>query len=192
MRVTGGQWAKRKIAVPPGMGVRPTPDKVRQAIFNSLGNWVAGCTILELFAGSGALSLECLSRGATSALCVEQSAKHASYIKRNAGELDAQLDIRVQDAMKSVKQLATSVRQFDFILADPPYGEKTSQGKRSESWAQQLIDDDVLPGILVSGGLLLVGHAKRDEVELSAHWHERKTLKHGDTWIRLLEHSSIV
>ena len=192
MRVTGGQWAKRKIALPPGMGVRPTPDKVRQAIFNSLGNWVAGCTILELFAGSGALSLECLSRGATSALCVEQSAKHASYIKRNAGELDAQLDIRVQDAMKSVKQLATSVRQFDFILADPPYGEKTSQGKRSESWAQQLIDDDVLPGILVSGGLLLVGHAKRDKVELSAHWHERKTLKHGDTWIRLLEHSSIV
>ncbi len=192
MRVTGGQWAKRKIAVPSGMGVRPTPDKVRQAIFNSLGNWVAGCTILELFAGSGALSLECLSRGATSALCVEQSAKHASYIKRNARELDAQIDIRVQDAMKSVKQLATSIRQFDFILADPPYGEKTSLGKRSQSWAQQLIDDDVLPGILVSGGLLLVGHAKRDEVELSAHWHERKTLKHGDTWIRILEHSSTV
>ena len=73
MRVTGGQWANRAIAVPPGLGVRPTPDKVRQAIFNSLGEWITDRTVLELFAGSGALSLECLSRGAASAVCVEKS-----------------------------------------------------------------------------------------------------------------------
>jgi 16S rRNA (guanine(966)-N(2))-methyltransferase RsmD len=190
MRVTGGQWANRRIAVPPGMGVRPTPDKVRQAIFNSLGDWIADRTVLELFAGSGALSLECLSRGATSAMCVEKSAKHAGFIRRNARDLNIQVSVRVQDAMEGVKQLATSSRSFDFIMADPPYGEKTSPGKRSESWAQQLLDDAELPTILAKSGLLLIGHAKRDRVELPAHWHERKTLKHGDTWIRILEHSS--
>ena len=189
MRVTGGQWANRAISVPPGLGVRPTPDKVRQAIFNSLGEWIADRTVLELFAGSGALSLECLSRGDASALCVEKSAKHAGYIRRNAHDLNIQLDVRVQDAMVAVKQLAMSSRSFDFIVADPPYGEKTSAGKRSESWAQQLLDDAVLPEILAKGGLLLVGHAKRDGVELPACWHERKTLKHGDTWIRILEPS---
>ena len=189
MRVTGGQWANRAIAVPPGLGVRPTPDKVRQAIFNSLGEWIGDRTVLELFAGSGALSLECLSRGASSVVCVEKSAKHAGYIRRNARDLNTQLDVRVQDAMMAVKQLAMSSRSFDFIVADPPYGEKTSPGKRSESWAQQLLDCVVLPEILAKGGLLLVGHAKRDGVELPASWHERKTLKHGDTWIRILEHS---
>ena len=192
MRITGGQWAGRTLTVPSGLGVRPTPDKVRQAIFNSLGPWILDCSVLELFAGTGTLSLECLSRGAASAVCVEKSSKHASYIRRNTKALETNIEICVQCALRSVKQLAEANRTFDFICADPPYGDKTSPGKRSESWAQQLIDDDVLPGILVSGGLLLVGHAKRDEVELSAHWHERKTLKHGDTWIRLLEHSSIV
>ena len=189
MRVTGGQWANRAIAVPPGLGVRPTPDKVRQAIFNSLGEWITDRTVLELFAGSGALSLECLSRGAASAVCVEKSAKHAGYIRRNARDLNAQMDVRVQDAMVAVKQLAMSSRSFDFIVADPPYGEKTLPDKRSKSWAQQLLDDAVLPGILAKSGLLLVGHAKRDRVELPASWHERKTLKHGDTWVRILEHS---
>lgn len=188
MRVTGGQWVNSKIAVPPGMGVRPTPDKVRQAIFNSLGNRIINCKVLELFAGSGALSLECLSRGAASAVCVEKNAKYANYIKRNARELKANVEIRVQDAVEAVKKMATSESQFDLILADPPYGEKTSFGKRSESWAQQLIDDGILPRILDCGGMLLVGHAKRDKVELSERWHERKTLKHGDTWIRILEH----
>ena len=192
MRITGGQWANRPIAVPSGLGVRPTPDKVRQAIFNSLGEWVADRTILELFAGSGALSLECLSRGATSAVCVEKSAKHAGYIRSNARDLKIQLAVRVQEAMTAVKKLATSGQQFDFILADPPYGEKTTPRNRSESWAQQLIDDKVLPGILVSGGILLIGHAKRDKVELSRYWSERKTLKHGDSWIRILEHASCV
>ena len=189
MRVTGGQWANRAIAVPSGLGVRPTPDKVRQAIFNSLGEWIADRTVLELFAGSGALSLECLSRGAASAVCVEKSAKHAGYIRRNACDLNTHMDVHVQDAMVAVKQMTTSSRSFDFIVADPPYGEKTSPGKRSESWAQQLLDDAVLPEILAKDGLLLVGHAKRDGVELPACWHERKTLKHGDTWIKILEHS---
>ena len=186
MRVTGGQWAGRPIAVPPGLGVRPTPAKVRQAIFNSLGPWIEDCTVLELFAGSGALSLECLSRGAVSALCVEKSAKHARCLKGNAGSLGAMVDVRVADAMRVIRQLTEAGQQFDLIAADPPYGNKTAPGRRSESWAQKLLDEEDLPALLAEDGVFLLGHTKRDAVEIAAPWRTHKTLKHGDTWIRLL------
>jgi len=84
MRITGGQAARRQMKVPKGLDVRPTPDRVKQAVFNSLGDRVADARVLELFAGSGALSLECLSRGARLAVCVEKSARHAEFIRRNA------------------------------------------------------------------------------------------------------------
>src|ERR1017187_8039324 len=68
MRITGGKAARRILKVPKGLAVRPTPDLVKQAVFNSLGGRVVGARVLELFAGTGALSLECLSRGAASAV----------------------------------------------------------------------------------------------------------------------------
>jgi len=185
MRITGGQWTGRPIAVPPGQGVRPTPYKVRQAIFNSLGEWILGRTVLELFAGSGALSLECLSRGATATLCVEKSARHAQFLRRNGAVAGpGQWDLRVQDAPVAVRQLAEASRVFEFICADPPYGDKTMPGQRSASWAQRLLDDEHLPGLLAPDGRLMIGHAKRDQIEIPPPWHENKTLKHGDTWIR--------
>ena len=74
MRITGGQAARRQLSVPKGLDVRPTPDRVKQAIFNSLGDRVLNARVLELFAGSGALSLECLSRGARSAAAARPTA----------------------------------------------------------------------------------------------------------------------
>src|SRR5580700_3771855 len=125
MRITGGNAARRILKVPKGLDVRPTPDLVKQAVFNSLGERVVGAKVLELFAGSGALSLECLSRGATSALCIEKSQKHAAFIHRNAAALpNSHLQSRIQDVFTAVAQLAGNHAQFDLILADPPYGEK--------------------------------------------------------------------
>ena len=77
--------------------------------------WILDCSVLELFAGTGTLSLECLSRGAASAVCVEKSSKHASYIRRNTKALETNIEIRVQCALRSVKQLAEANRTFDFI-----------------------------------------------------------------------------
>ncbi len=185
MRITGGHWAGRTLIVPSGQGVRPTPDKVRQAIFNSLGDWVRGRTVLELFAGSGALSLECLSREAATALCVELSRRHAACLRRNARFLGTPVEIRVQDAFVATRQLAERNEQFDFILADPPYGDKNVD-RRSESFAQKLIDDENLPLLLTRAGRLLLGHARRDQLEIPELWDEIKTLKHGDNWIRIL------
>lgn len=187
MRITGGHAARRILKVPKGLDVRPTPDLVKQAVFNSLGERVVGARVLELFAGSGALSLECLSRGAVSAMCIEKSQKHTAFIQHNAESMpNAQLQARTQDVFTALAQLAANAAQFDLIIADPPYGEK-NVGRRSESFAQRLLDDANLPKILASGGRFILGHTKRDTLELMSPWHEVKMLKHGDTIMRFFE-----
>ena len=192
MRITGGHAARRILKVPKGLAVRPTPDLVKQALFNSLGTRVIGAQVLELFAGSGALSLECLSRGAVSAICVEKSQKHAEFIRRNASTPEFPTDaveVRVQDVFTVLAQLVESGREFDLILADPPYGEK-NLGRRSASFAQQLLDDQNLPRVLAPGGRFVLGHARRDSLEIAAPWREVKMLKHGDSIMRFLECTS--
>lgn len=206
MRIIGGAAAGVILQAPKGYDVRPTPDLVRQAIFNSLGPRVNGAEVLELFGGTGALSLECLSRGAAHALCVEKSSRHAEYIRRNL-ELTRQsaekslppirvfhpepgpeampLEVRVQDAFSAIAQLVQQGREFDLILADPPFGEKNI-GRRSTSLSQQLLDDPHLPKMLRLGGVFVLGHTKRDTLTVPLLWREVKLLKHGDSMMRFL------
>lgn len=189
MRITGGQAGGRFLKVPKGMAVRPTIDRVKQALFNSLGDRVNDARVLELFAGSGALSLESLSRGARLAICVELSPRHADFIRDNitaAGLSTAGLEVRTQDVFVALPQLAVSGQVFDLILADPPYGDK-NVGRRSTSFAQMLLDDPNLPKILAPGGRFALGHAKRDTLEISVPWREVKQLKHGDSVMRFFE-----
>lgn len=192
MRITGGKHARRILKAPKGLDVRPTPDLVKQAVFNSLGDRVQGARVLELFAGTGALSLECLSRGATSALCVELSHKHAAILRQNsdaASFTPETLRVRVQDAFTAISQLAETGEKFDLILADPPYGEK-NVGRRSTSLAQKLLDDAKLPELLTSDGLFVLGHAKRDTLSIPHKWFEKKLLKHGDNVMRFLRRNA--
>lgn len=192
MRIIGGKSGGRKLKVPKGFDVRPTPDLVKQAIFNSLGPRVQGAAVLELFGGSGALSLESLSRGAAGAVIVEKSGRTARMIRENFESLELQpnqLELRAQDAFVAVSQMTHAGRKFDLIFADPPYGEKNI-GKRSESFAQKLLDDPNLPSLLSEGGLFVLGHSKRDTLDLPPPWDERKVLKHGDSNIRILERKS--
>jgi len=188
MRITGGNAARRILKAPKGLAVRPTPDLVKQAVFNSLGVRVVGARVLELFAGTGALSLECLSRGAVSAVCVEKSSRHAEVLRQNfqaAGFRSESLQVRVQDVFAAVAQLAEAGERFGLILADPPYGEK-NLGRRSTSGAQQLLDEPALPALLADGGLFVLGHARRDTLSLPTCWEEKKMLKHGDSVMRFL------
>jgi 16S rRNA (guanine966-N2)-methyltransferase len=189
MRIIGGTAAGIILKVPKGFDVRPTPDLVRQALFNSLGQRVVGAKVLEVFAGTGALSLECLSRGATQAHCIEKSNKHAQFIRENleaANFSPAQMQIRVQDAFVGITQLAAIAEKFDLILADPPYGEK-NVGRRSVSFAQKMLDDESLPKLIAEDGLFILGHTKRDTLDFSGAWEEIKMLKHGDTVMRFLK-----
>ncbi len=192
MRITGGRAARTILRVPKGLDVRPTPDLVKQAVFNSLGERVVGARVLELFAGTGALSLETLSRGAVSAMSVEKSARHAEVLRSNAAAagFGSNLEIRVQDVFPVLTQLAQTARQFDLILADPPYGEK-NVGRRSTSFAQKLLDDPHLPKLLAEGGLFVLGHSKRDTLSFPPEWLEKKTLKHGDTMMRFLYRAAV-
>src|ERR1039458_3822394 len=120
MRIIGGSAAGTILKAPKGFAVRPTPDLVRQAIFNSLAPRIAGARVLELFGGTGALSLECLSRGAAQAVCVEKSGRHAQFIQQNLAlaRLPGDLfDLRVQDASAAIAQLAATSQQFDLVFA---------------------------------------------------------------------------
>jgi 16S rRNA (guanine966-N2)-methyltransferase len=189
MRIIGGVAGGLILKAPKGLDVRPTPDLVRQALFNSLATRVEGARVIELFGGTGALSLECLSRGAREALCIELSPKHARAIEQNFAMTKLPSNsyrVRVQDVFIALPQLASVGEQFDLILADPPYGEK-NVGKRSESFAQRLLDDEMLPRLLTPGGLFVLGHARRDTLALPGRWRERKFMKHGDSAMRFLE-----
>jgi 16S rRNA (guanine966-N2)-methyltransferase len=189
MRIIGGTAGGLILKAPKGLDVRPTPDLVRQALFNSLAPRIEGCRVLELFGGTGALSLECLSRGAREALCIELSPKHARIIEQNFAYMKlpaGSFHVRVMDVFVAVPQLAAAGEKFDLIVADPPYGEK-NVGRRSESFAQRCLDDEQLPQLLAPGGLFVLGHARRDTLALPTRWHERKFMKHGDSVMRFLE-----
>ncbi|MDP6794224.1 MAG: RsmD family RNA methyltransferase [Verrucomicrobiota bacterium] len=188
MRIIGGNSAGATLKVPKGLAVRPTPDKVRLAIFNSLAGFAEGSQVLELFAGTGALGLECLSRGAASATFVELSGQHARIMRDNSNSIgipSARARFITGDAFTAIDQLRRNGAKFDLVMADPPYGGK-NVGQRSESFAQRLLDDENLPVLLEPSGLFILGHAKRDTLETPATWLHKKTLKHGDTLIEIV------
>jgi 16S rRNA (guanine966-N2)-methyltransferase len=188
MRIIGGTAAGRILKAPKGLAVRPMPDLVRQAVFNSLGARVAGARVLDLFAGTAALGLECLSRGAGFVLSVERSAKHVAFIRANrqaAGLPREGHQVRAQDVFTALAQLAAAGETFDLVLADPPFGPKNLT-HRSASAAQRLLDDPHLPALLRGEGLFVLGHARRDTLELVPPWEEVKALKHGDSVVRFL------
>jgi 16S rRNA (guanine966-N2)-methyltransferase len=192
MRIIGGTAAGRLLKVPPGYDVRPTPDLVRQAIFNSLGGRVAGALVLDLFSGSGAIGLECLSRGAEFVVSVEKANRHATMIRQNLAQIDLPPErhlLRIQDVFVAVLQLAGQSEQFSLILADPPFGEK-NVNRRSTSLSQALLDSEILPTLLTPDGLFVLGHTKRDTLTIPDRWKEIKEMKHGDSMMRFLEKPS--
>jgi 16S rRNA (guanine966-N2)-methyltransferase len=188
MRIIGGSAAGRILKVPKGFDVRPTPDLVRQAVFNSLGERVGGARVLDLFSGSGAIGLECLSRGASLVVSVERIERHAAMIRQNLATVAVSpehYELRVQDVFTALGQLGDEQQQFELILADPPFGEK-NVGRRSTSLSQRLLDEPTLPPLLAPNGLFVLGHTKRDTLTVPPPWAEIRTLKHGDSMMRFL------
>jgi 16S rRNA (guanine966-N2)-methyltransferase len=118
MKITGGKHNSRKLIYP--KGIRPTSDKVREAVFGILRAQVTEAKVLDLYAGSGALGLEALSRGATLLTTVDNQRGSVSAIRTNAGELHEEVSIVFQDVAKFVEDCEDN---FDLIFADPPYEE---------------------------------------------------------------------
>ena len=156
MRIIAGEWRGRPIEVPPGRTTRPTSDRARETLFSMLASRLGsfdGLRVADLYAGSGALGLEALSRGAASATFVESDAAAAAAIRRNAEKLGAAGRIRV--IIGSALSLPRS-GPFDLIFADPPYsaGSGTAVTKAIAE-----------VGWLASGGWLSVETAKGEAVD---------------------------
>ena len=121
VRIIAGQWRSRLVQFPDSPGLRPTPDRVRETLFNWLGQRLDGLACLDLFAGSGALGFEALSRGARRVVMVERDRKAAAALRASAALLEAQgLDIIESDALR---YLGRPGQRFDLAFVDPPYAE---------------------------------------------------------------------
>jgi 16S rRNA (guanine966-N2)-methyltransferase len=118
MRVIAGQYGGRRLQAPPGDATRPTSDRVREALFSVLAARVDGARVLDLFAGSGALGIEALSRGAGSAVFVERDAKAVAAIERNLAAVGVEETVVRQDVERF---LARADGAFDLVFCDPPY-----------------------------------------------------------------------
>jgi 16S rRNA (guanine966-N2)-methyltransferase len=168
MRIVAGEWGGRRIQAPPGRGTRPTTDRVREAWMSTVASHLPGARVLDLFAGSGALGLEALSRGAASATFVEQDAKALAALRANLDALGASEAATVvkSDALKYARGLG--VGSFDLAFADPPYGKGFAR-ELAEAFAETPF-----------AGLLCIEHGKDDVLpELAG----ARTRRYGDTYL---------
>ena len=117
MRVVAGEFKGRRLAAPRGAGTRPTADRVREALFSMLGD-VGGARVLDLYAGSGALGIEALSRGAASAVFVERDPQAVAAIERNLAAVGVEAVVVKQDALR---WLGRADGPFELVFCDPPY-----------------------------------------------------------------------
>ena len=146
VRIIGGQWKRTPLPVTDAPGLRPTPDRVRETLFNWLthhcGGDLAGRRVLDLFAGTGALGFEAASRGARPVLLVEQNAVLVRQLRAIRDKLGADpIDIRQADALATLAGCAARGERFDIILLDPPFG---------AGWLPRLLP--LLPGLLTPDG----------------------------------------
>ena len=163
MRIIAGKYKGRKIGFPEH--IRPTQDKVRQAIFDTLGQDFKGRAVLDLFAGSGAFGLEALSRGAEKVVFVDIEGKCNFLINNNLESLGFALrscqnvELYRQDAFRAIAIAAKKKRKFDVIFADPPY---------HKGLAKKLLKTPCLGDILTTHGFLVVEHAATDEIDIGS------------------------
>ncbi|MEI8242307.1 MAG: 16S rRNA (guanine(966)-N(2))-methyltransferase RsmD [bacterium] len=119
MRITGGEFCGRPVKVPAGDKVRPTQDRVRGALFSMLAEQVPGARVLDLFAGSGAVGLEAISRGAQEAVWVESDRRHVAILKANVQTFGAAGQVVGDDCLRWLRRVEGA--PFDLVFADPPY-----------------------------------------------------------------------
>jgi len=142
LKITGGEFCGRLIQTPKDLKTRPTQARLRQALFNSLQTVIPGARVLDLFAGSGALGFEALSRGAESVVFVETSRTALKLIEKNAELLGVKNQVTVlSETVKHVWSLLKSSPPFDLVLADPPYEDGWEDFLLSEMPWNELLTD---------------------------------------------------
>lgn len=144
MRISGGEFRGRPLFTHKGLDVRPTPDKVRQAFFNIIGEKINGARFLDLFGGTGAMGLEAVSRGAAMSVIVEKD--HSNLVIKNAGHLgigdDPRLRIIRADSFAALEKFAREGDLFDIVYADPPW--KMDAWSRIAAMSAQILQENGL------------------------------------------------
>jgi 16S rRNA (guanine966-N2)-methyltransferase len=180
VRVVAGKWGGRLLRAPRGLSVRPTTGMVREAVFGILGDRVDGAKVLDLFAGTGAMAIEALSRGAAEAVLVESSPKTLSVLKGNLDSVGAQRTVvMAMDYRAALRKLAARGAMFSLVFVDPPYG----GGLVGESAAEL-----AMRGVLAAGALVAAERAARDPVDrMPGSWELLTDRRYGDTRVTLYE-----
>ena len=171
MRIIAGSRKGHSIAAPKGIDTRPTSDRTREAAFNIVAPRVEDADVLDLFAGSGAMGLEALSRGAARAVFVESDPAACRTIERNLDKLGLRGEVRCADVLAAI---ATERRRFDLVFCDPPYAERDHHTLAR-----------YLPRLLAESGLLVFETAAKVEPELPLT--KRTSRRYGAARITLFE-----
>jgi 16S rRNA (guanine966-N2)-methyltransferase len=180
MRVIAGSAGGARLAVPK-CGVRPTMDRVKAAIFSSLGDAVIGARVLDLFAGSGALGIEALSRGASSATFVEEHRQSADIIESNLGKTKLTGHVRQQDVFHFLRN-SSGMEKFQIIFADPPY-EKTKSG---ENFTEKLLTNKELGQLLDFAGTFVLEKRPVETLPEIRLWRVARQKTYGATEVLFL------
>ena len=162
VRIIGGIYRRRVLKFPDSEGLRPTPDRVRETLFNWLGQELDGQHCLDLFAGSGALGFEAASRGAARVVMIEQAPRVLAALRENAEMLQnpPEIEIKRGDALQ---YLASTSAKFDLLFLDPPY---------KKGWIPRL--EPLLPGVLNEDAAVYI--EAEHEIESLGEW---RTVRHG-------------
>ena len=179
MRITGGSYRSRSLRAPRGDRTRPTSDRVREALFGILSSRrdLGGTRVLDLYAGTGALAFEALSRGATSAVLVESNKVAVDVILANAGSLGVRAEIAVLalPVEKCVARVMAGGAPFDLVFADPPY-DRVAGGEVARSLGAL-----ALAGAFATSAAIVLEHATHDDAPAIPELTLVETRRYGDT-----------
>ena len=173
MRVIAGTHGGRELTAPKGRATRPTSDRVREALFSILGD-VRDLRVLDLFAGSGALAIEALSRGATEATLVDSEAPAVAAIRRNLEALGLDAEVVRQRALRFLEAACRDARQYDLVFLDPPYRHASTLGRELSS---------ALRPILAAGARVVAESDRRSPLALELALIDER--RYGDTLIQI-------
>jgi 16S rRNA (guanine966-N2)-methyltransferase len=180
MRIVAGRYGGRRLATPAGSATRPTSDRVREALFQRLGP-LDGLAVLDLFAGSGALGLEALSRGAARATLVDSAPAAIKAIKANVAAIGLsaeRAEVRRQDARAFLRGARAAGRQYDLLLLDPPYRHAAELGRELSP---------LLRDVLAVRGRIVSESDRRAPLDLDPDLPPTDERRYGDTLIRTHE-----
>jgi 16S rRNA (guanine966-N2)-methyltransferase len=176
VRVVAGLYGGRRLVAPPGSETRPTSDRVREALFSILGSAVEGAHVLDLYAGSGALGIEALSRGAASAVFVDHSQKATAAIRTNLDVLGIDAVVRRAEARAALRPPPASPYPYDLVFLDPPYRHDAGLGRELS---------EALPPVLAPGARIVSESDRREPLELAFQLVDER--RYGHTVIRIHE-----